>query len=90
MHILASRLRGLERELQDAGFDSADELFRMYKLQGSDETTLGIRADPVAMFMPGCSLNGSRVRLVFRLSHGLQTQRFRLVIRSVGAGMLVE
>ncbi len=86
--ILNTRPREIERELQDSGFDSPDELMRAYDLRGSDETTLEIITGPVAMFGAESRLTGRRVQLYFRVAVGLPMEPFRINVRNADSRVI--
>lgn len=88
LQLLSARMGQLQRELQDSGIDSVDELMRLYELRGSDETSLEIVATPVAALTQGSKLQGRHVVLGFRLAHGLQRERFNVTIRNADPSAL--
>lgn len=79
--IVNAHIREIERELNDSGIDSLDELLRGYDLRGSDDTTLEITTGPVAMFGAESRLTGRQAHLQFRLADGLPVERLRINLR---------
>lgn len=80
--LIGTRSRELGRELQELGFDSVEDLMRVYELRGSEETTLEITAGPVAAIHPSSKMDGRRILVNFDLAKGLQPGRFRVTIRN--------
>jgi len=75
------RHRAFDRELNEIGFDTFDELMRALGLEASDQTTFEISAAPVAR-IESASLQGTRLQIVATLARDLDKDRLRVTVRN--------
>jgi hypothetical protein len=86
--LIGMRSRELGREIQELGFDSVEELMRVYDLRGSEETTLEITVAPVAAIYPDSRLEGRHAQVNFALAKSLDPSRFRITIRNADPNLV--
>jgi hypothetical protein len=84
--LFSARQRELDRELNEIGFNTLDELMRAYGLQGSDQTTFEVTAESVARIDADTQLRGTHAEIAVRLARGLEADKFRLTVRDASSG----
>lgn len=77
----SARHRALDRELNEIGFDTFDQLMRTLGLEASDQTSFEVSAAPVAR-LESASLRGTQLQIVVHLARVLERDKLRVTVRN--------
>jgi hypothetical protein len=78
---ISGRQIALERELNEVGYDSFEQLMRTFGLRPSEQTSFDISIAPVAKIDSTSQLQGTRLQLAVRLARGLDREKLRITVR---------
>jgi len=78
---ISTRHRVLERELNEVGFDTFNDLMRTFGLDPSEQTSFEISVAPVAKIDSASQLCGTQLQLVVHVARGLEREKLRITVR---------